>query len=62
MFADEIEVKLGDAIVSAKVTWFTDDVVFTTPGKYVAYVIIDAGGTYEQRYAVTVNVLASEEV
>lgn len=62
MFADEIEVQLGDAIVSAKVTWFTDDVVFTTPGKYVAYVIIDAGGTYEQRYAVTVNVLASEEV
>lgn len=62
MFADEIEVKLGGAIVSAKVTWFTDDVVFTTPGKYVAYVIIDAGGTYEQRYAVTVNVLASEEV
>lgn len=62
MFADEIEVKLGDAIVSAKITWFTDDVVFTTPGKYVAYVIIDAGGTYEQRYAVTVNVLASEEV
>lgn len=62
MFADEIEVKLGDAVVSAKVTWFTDDVVFTTPGKYVAYVIIDAGGTYEQRYAVTVNVLASEEV
>lgn len=62
MFADEIEVQLGDAVVSAKVTWFTDDVVFTTPGKYVAYVIIDAGGTYEQRYAVTVNVLASEEV
>lgn len=62
MFAEETEVKLGDAIVSAKVTWFTDDVVFTTPGKYVAYVIIDAGGTYEQRYAVTVNVLASEEV
>ena len=62
MFADEIEVKLGDAIVSAKVTWFTDDVVFTTPGKYLAYVIIDAGGTYEQRYAVTINVLASEEV
>lgn len=62
MFADEIEVQLGDAIVSAKVTWFTDDVVFTTPSKYVAYVIIDAGGTYEQRYAVTVNVLASEEV
>lgn len=62
IFADEMEVRLGDATVLAKVTWFTDDVVFTTPGKYVAYVIIDAGGAYEQRCAVTVNVLASEEV
>ncbi len=62
MFADRMEVKLGDAIVEANVEWFTDDVVFTTPGRYVAYVIINAGGAYEQRFAVTVNVLASEEV
>lgn len=62
MFADRIEVRLGDEIVEAKVTWFTDDVVFNVPGKYVAYIIIDEGGKYEQRCAVTVNVLADKEV
>lgn len=62
VFADKMEIKLGSAIVKADVSWFTDDVVFTTPGKYTAYVIIDEGGDYEQRCAITVNVLADEEV
>ena len=55
-------VMLGDKQVMAKVTWFTDNVVFDTPGTYVAYVIIDEGGEYEQTCEIKVNILASEEV
>lgn len=55
-------IMLGDKQVMAKVTWFTDNVVFDTPGRYTAYVIIDEGGEYEQKCEITVEILASEEV
>lgn len=55
-------IMLGDNKVTAKVTWFTDNVVFNTPGTYVAYVIIDEGGEYEQTCEIKVTILASEEV
>lgn len=55
-------IKLGENQVTAKVTWFTDNVVFDTPGTYIAYVIIDEGGEYEQTCEIKVTILASEEV
>lgn len=55
-FRDSIEIMLGKDIVTAKVTWFTDEVTFNKDGTYTAIVYLDQNGEYEQSCEVTVNI------
>lgn len=55
-FRDSIEIMLGKDKVTAKVTWFTDEVIFNKDGSYTAIVYIDQDGVYEQSCEVTVNI------
>ncbi len=55
-FRDSIEIMLGKDKVTAKVTWFTDEVIFNKDGTYTAIVYLDQNGVYEQSCEVTVNI------
>ena len=55
-FRDSIEIMLGEDIVTAKVTWFTDEVIFNQDGSYTAIVYLDQNGRYEQSCEVMVNI------
>jgi len=59
VFADRMDIMLGDYTTEAKITWFTDDVKFDEDGAYTAYVIIAEGTDYEQICPIAVNIVNS---
>ncbi len=61
LFAEKMDIRLGDEVVEAEVTWFTDDIKFEVPGTYMAYVIIADNTAYRQYCAVTVTIVASQQ-
>ncbi|MDE5756749.1 MAG: hypothetical protein K2I23_06640, partial [Clostridia bacterium] len=55
-FKDKMEIFLGEDKVTANVTWFTGNVVFTEDGTYTAIVYLDENGKHEQQCEVTVKI------